>query len=383
MRRDITRGRLIMAAALALLAVCVGSSCLLSPVSNDISGLYPAVVRIVCGNKLGSGVMVQSSGCVLTSWHVVGEDKTAYVVSSKGVEYEGSVMAADRQKDLAIITVKGGTDDFSCANLGSSQESDGLQIGDAVTIAGYPAYSSSAGPILSEGVICAFPVIESVAFIQSSAQVYPGSSGGPMISRFGDVIGIVNGRYTNISEGCTTFATAADEAVELMNIVYGSDIAGVVNVHKAAGEQASVPRTCPNVGCKAPGFILSEPNGERSSIESFRGRKVLLVFAGSACTGCLQLMQCVSKISDNWPRAQLEVLVVVSKEDDAAVREWIEANEINCRVLLDTDGRVRDLYGPAALPALYFIDKYGRIKIKRVNIRDHCTVEIDSLLRLY
>ncbi|MDD5647782.1 MAG: serine protease, partial [Dehalococcoidia bacterium] len=105
---------------------------------------------------------------------MVGEEKTAYVMLSNGVVYKGSVFAADQAKDLALVMIAGGTDEFTCANLGSSIESDGLQIGDAVTIAGYPAYTDSISPTLSEGIVCAFPTIESVSFIQASAQVYPG-----------------------------------------------------------------------------------------------------------------------------------------------------------------------------------------------------------------
>ncbi|MDD5399009.1 MAG: serine protease, partial [Dehalococcoidia bacterium] len=217
---------------------------------------------------MGSGIIVHNSGCALTSWHVVGEEKTAYVMLSNGVVYKGSVFAADQAKDLALVMIAGGTDEFTCANLGSSIESDGLQIGDAVTIAGYPAYTDSISPTLSEGIVCAFPTIESVSFIQASAQVYPGSSGGPMINSFGEVIGIVNGKYTNVSTGCTTFATAADEAVDLMNIVYKSGNTEASDVSAPSLEQIPISRTCPNVGCEAPAFSLSGLDGEQVSIDT-------------------------------------------------------------------------------------------------------------------
>jgi peroxiredoxin len=341
------------------------------------------VVKIVAGDRMGSGVIVNNSGNVLTSWHVVGDEQTANILLGNGIVYEGSVLAADRDRDLALISIKGGTDDFTSANLGSSKESDGLQVGDAVTIAGYPAYADSISPVLSDGIVCAFPTIEAVGFIQSSAQVYPGSSGGPMINRFGEVIGIVNGKYTSISSGCTTFATAADEAVGLMAIAFGAKSNGAGNMNKVVEEKIQASHACPYVGCRAPGFRLSGLDGAEVSIESYRGRKVLLVFAGSACAGCSHLAQCVSQICDTWPREQVEVLVIVSRESDAVIREWAADNRIKCRVLLDTQGQAADLYRPAGLPAAYFIDTYGRIKIKRTDIGNNCGTEIDTLLRLY
>jgi len=379
------RGRLIIAVVSGLLILSTGStaSCRTSPGADSARRLYPAVVKIMAGDKRGSGVIVHSSGCALTSWHVVGNEKIAYVMLSNGVTYEGNVLAADQAKDLALIAIKGGTGEFTSANLGNSMESDGLQIGDAVSIAGYPAYADSSAPTMSEGIICAFPVIESIGFIQASAQVYPGSSGGPMINSYGEVIGIVNGKYTNISTGCTTFATAADEAADLIDKVYGSGKTGPGDADKPSLEQTPTFRTCPNVGCKAPGFTLSGLDGEQVSIDACRGRKVLLVFAGSTCPGCSQLMQCVSQIYDTWPREQLEVLVIVSGESDAVIREWAEVNRIKCKVLLDPQGQAADLYSPAGLPATYFIDAYGRIKVKRADVRDNCVADIDMLLRLY
>ncbi len=380
MKRYSLRERFLTAVALSLSIVCAGTSCTVSPNAEGARRLYPAVVKIEAGNRIGSGVIIHGSGLVLTSWHVVEDEKIAYVISSNGVTHEGNVLAVNRDRDLALIAITGSSGGFTCANLGSSMESDGLQVGDAIAIAGYPAYSDSVSPVLSEGIICAFPTIQSVDFIQASAQVYPGSSGGPMINKFGEVIGIVNGRYTNISAGCATFATAADEAAELMNTVsdYGASV-----TKKAVAERANSPRICASVGCKAPGFILTALDGQQVSLEACKGRKVLLVFAGSACPGCSQLVQCVSKIYDAWPREQLEVLVIASGESEVAVRDWVAANSVKGRVLLDKEGEAVDLYSPTALPALYFIDTYGRIKIKRTDMSGSCEAEIDTLLRLY
>jgi peroxiredoxin len=305
------------------------------------------------------------------------------VTLGSGVEYPGAVLASDRARDLALIQVAGGKGDFACANLGSSAESDGLQISDAVAVTGYPAYADVGSPIVSEGSICAFPAIESARFIQVSAQVYPGSSGGPMVNCFGEVIGIVNGRYTNMGTGCTTFATAIDEASALMKLVDGQGDTAGSPAGAAPAPQQVVPRTCPNVGCVAPAFTLNGLDGKQVSLDSFKGKKVILVFAGPSCPGCSQLMQCISQVYGDWPRDQLEVLVVVSGESDISIREWAAADGIKCKVLPDPGGHVAGLYKPATLPATYFINRYGEIKIKKAGPWDNCAAGIDALLKLY
>ena len=385
MTRYKVRGSLATAVIIGFLLVCAGAtaSCRPSPCLDNSRQLFPAVVRIVAGDSMGSGVIVDKSGFVLTSWHVVGAEKVTIITLNDGAEYTGGVLATDQARDLALIRIKGGRGEFACANLGSSVEFDGLQTGDAIVITGYPAYADSVSPTVSEGILCAFPTIASVRFIQASAQVYPGSSGGPMTNCFGEVIGIVNGRYTHIGNGCTTFATAIDEAAELMKLVNGSENAEGSPVITPSAPQPAVARICPNVGCSAPDFIAVELDGKEVSPSSFKGRKVLLVFTGTACQGCSNLMQCITRVYDTWPREQLEVLVVISGESDGAIREWSTANGVKCKVVVDTSGQVAGLYNPGSLPAMYFINKYGEIKVKRAGSWDNCVAGIDALLRLY
>jgi len=372
-----------LSALVALFCAGLAVACSTSPCLDNARRLYPAVVRIEAGDKLGSGVIVHKSGYVLTSWHVVGVEKTAYVTLNNGAGYPGNVLATDQVRDLALIQIVGGKGGFACANLGSSVESDGLQTGDDIAIAGYPAYADVGSPTVSRGVLCAFPTMESVRFIQASAQVYPGSSGGPMINCFGEVIGIVNSRYTNIGDGCTTFATAIDEAYGLMKLIDGTGDAVGSPAGAAAAPQSMVSPTCPNVGCVAPAFTLSGLDGKQVSLDSFKGRKVLLVFTGTSCPGCSELMRCISQVYDAWPRDQLEVLVVVSGGSDSAAGGWATANGVKCRVLPDPTGQVTGLYKPASLPATYFINTYGEIKVKRAGLWDNCAAGIDTLLKLY
>ena len=96
--------------------------------------------------------------------------------------------------------------------MGDSTESDDLQTGGPVLVAGYPAANEIKNMMLSTGVVCAFRKMDSVDYIQSDATIYAGSSGGPMLNTKGDVIGIINSKYMNVKDSCATFATSINTA---------------------------------------------------------------------------------------------------------------------------------------------------------------------------
>jgi len=332
---------------------------------------------------MGSGVVIHKAGYVLTSDHVVNDSKIAIVIFNSGAQYQGNVIQTDAARDLALIQLSGNNVQFPYANLGTSVESDDLQAGNNIAVVGYPAYANSGEPTVTGGVICAFPAIESVRYIQTSAAVYPGSSGGPMLNCFGEVIGIVNGKYTNNSGACATFATAIDEAGGLIAQINGPGDAGGSQGKDYAAQLPDIPRVCPNVGCTAPDFTLQSLDGKSISLHSLKGKKALVIFTGTECPACSHLIQCVSQVYDAWPRGLLEILVIISREKSSDIERWAKENKVKCPVLPDPSGEVYNLYKPASLPAMYFINTYGDIKIKRATHFEKCAAEVDVLLRLY
>lgn len=359
------------------------SSCAVVQYSENARKVLPATVRIIAGDSMGSGVVVGKAGLVLTSNHVMADSKMAEVIFVNGAKYQGSSLLTDAGKDLALIQLEGNVGQLPCANLGSSVESDGLQIGDYLEIIGYPAYTGSEAPAVTRGQISGFPGIESVQFIQTCAPVYPGNSGGPVINRFGEVIGIVNGKYTNASDRCATFATAISEAEGLIAQANGH---GQLNQGRdnASTVKPIVTQTiCPNVGCKAPDFTLSALNGQTATLRSLKGKKVVLIFTGDTYFADTRFLQCVAKIYNTWPRGQLEIMLIIPHGKSGDLAGWAKANGIKCPVLPDANGEITRLYNGDAFPAFYFINAYGDIKIKRIAAVDLCYEEIDALLRLY
>lgn len=142
---------------------------------------------------VGSGVVVVDSGVILTSLHVVSGAERVGVVFSDGLESGAAVVSEQPDQDLAVLQAKRLPDDLIPATLRSTQD---LAPGDEVIAVGFPL---GIGPSVSDGVISGLNreyhhpddprVLRNL--IQFDAAVNPGSSGGPLVTARGEVVGVV------------------------------------------------------------------------------------------------------------------------------------------------------------------------------------------------
>jgi S1-C subfamily serine protease len=143
--------------------------------------------------SLGSGVVIVDDGTVLTNLHVVYGAKRLAVTFHDGSESEAEIVSVHPENDLAVIKAKRIPDDLPAATLGSASR---LNPGDEVVAVGFPF---GMGPSVSYGVVSGLnrefrsPEGERVLtrLIQFDAMANPGSSGGPLVTMQGDVVGIV------------------------------------------------------------------------------------------------------------------------------------------------------------------------------------------------
>jgi len=142
---------------------------------------------------LGSGVIIDARGYVLTNEHVVtGADKIS-VILPDGRKFEGTLKGSDTRSDLAIVKIN--ARDLPVAPLG---DSDNVQTGEWVVAIGNPFgyIVDSPKPTVTAGVVSALhrslPSKKSgyLNLIQTDAAINPGNSGGPLCNLAGDVIGI-------------------------------------------------------------------------------------------------------------------------------------------------------------------------------------------------
>lgn len=144
---------------------------------------------------LGSGVIVDRFGDILTSLHVVANAKSIKVTFADGTQARARVVSSQPEKDIAVLQAETLPELFVPATLGNA---NALQVGDDAYVVGNPfgLYSS-----MSAGVISGFdrtfqpPNTKEViqGLIQVDAAINPGNSGGPLLNRYGEVVGIVTG----------------------------------------------------------------------------------------------------------------------------------------------------------------------------------------------
>ncbi len=139
-------------------------------------------------SSLGSGVIIDRDGLILTNNHVVEKADEIKVKLDTGKEYDATVVGKDSKTDLALIKVKPDANFPPAAPLG---DSEGMQVGDWVMAVGNPfglGHTVTVGIVSAKGrVIGAGPYDD---FIQTDAAINPGNSGGPLFNMKGEVIGI-------------------------------------------------------------------------------------------------------------------------------------------------------------------------------------------------
>jgi serine protease Do len=158
-----------------------------TPLSFLVRGL-PAESKTPA-HGIGSGVIVNDSGTILTNHHVVEGAESVRVQLADGREVDAKVVAGDARSDLAILRLDLAGKKLQAATLG---DSDKLQVGEWVMACGKPFGS---GLTVSVGVLSAHGrgsagIAEDEDFIQTDATISTLTSGGPLVDRKGTVIGI-------------------------------------------------------------------------------------------------------------------------------------------------------------------------------------------------
>ncbi|MGC5342852.1 S1C family serine protease [Streptomyces sp. DT171] len=162
-----------------------------------IKDVLPSVVQIDASDSLGSGVVYDDKGHIVTNAHVIGDEKKFKVsVATGGKVLDASLVAAYPAQDLAVIKLDDVPDGLKAAKFGSSSEVD---VGQIVMAMGSPLGLSSS---VTQGIVSALgrTVSESRSdggtgatianMVQTSAAINPGNSGGALVNLKSEVIGI-------------------------------------------------------------------------------------------------------------------------------------------------------------------------------------------------
>jgi serine protease Do len=244
--------------------------------------------------SLGSGVIINSKGIILTNNHVVAGGGKIVVRLHDGREFEATDVKTDPRTDLAVIRIK------NAGNLPAAQlgDSNNLQIGDWVIAVGNPfglTETVTAGIVSAKGR--GLGINDQEDFLQTDAAINPGNSGGPLVDLDGKVIGIntaissTNGGYQGVG-----FAIPIDLAkwVSSQLIATGK----VARSYLGVGIQEVTPDLATQLGMKQPkGVVVTQVfDGSPAAVAGLKVGDVILKFNGEDVDGPRQLQTVVEEI---------------------------------------------------------------------------------------
>lgn len=201
--------------------------------------------------SLGSGVMVDPSGLVVTNNHVIeGADQVKVSLSDKR-EFEAEIVLKDSRTDLAVLRLKDAKEKFPVLDFSNS---DDAQVGDVVLAIGNPF---GVGQTVTHGIISALArtqvgITDYQFFIQTDAAINPGNSGGALVDITGKLVGINTAIFSRSggSQGIG-FAIPAN----MVRVVVASAKGGSSAVKRpwlGARLQAVTPEIAETLGLKRP-----------------------------------------------------------------------------------------------------------------------------------
>jgi S1-C subfamily serine protease len=248
--------------------------------------ISPCVVLIKgngnAGETLGTGFIISSDGRIATNLHVVESLKNGRVQLASGEKFDSfSILVFDARKDIAVIKIPGF--DLPTVALGNSNN---VQVGEPVLAVGSPLGLQGT---VTTGVVSSMrddPTGGGFKVLQTDASVNPGNSGGPLVNRQGEVIGVITYKLRgtenlnfaipiNYLRGLAELATATAMSLDEMRMklnASGSDVfksesfpsrwksllSGTTKILKRDSDRIYVETVLPDAQKNAGCFILAD-----------------------------------------------------------------------------------------------------------------------------
>ena len=152
-----------------------------------IERIESGVVQVVVESGGGSGFIIDPGGLVVTNEHVVRGARRVEIWMTNGRRFTAEVLERNEIADLAVLKIDS-NERFYSIGVG---DPDGARVGDEVLALGFPLADSIGNSLtVTRGIISSTRVVDGVELLQTDAALNPGNSGGPLVNRDGEVIGV-------------------------------------------------------------------------------------------------------------------------------------------------------------------------------------------------
>ncbi|MEE8320818.1 MAG: trypsin-like peptidase domain-containing protein, partial [Gammaproteobacteria bacterium] len=274
------------------------------PLFQRFFGEAPAMPEQRRSNNLGSGVIMNGEGYVLTNAHVILEADDIRVTLRDGRQTYARIVGIDPDTDLAVLQIT--MEDLPAIPIGDSSK---LRTGDVVLAIGNPY---DFGQTVTQGIVSAtgrkrLGITTFEDFIQTDADINPGNSGGALITARGKLIGINTAIISNSggSEGIG-FATPIDQAIDIMQqiIVNGRVVRGWLGIEA----QLLSPDIIEAIGLVHGGVLVAGvlQNGPAEEAGIIPG-DIIISLGGKPATDPQQAIQLITELN---PGTDIEVTLL-------------------------------------------------------------------------
>src|SRR5215471_2855559 len=216
---------------------------------------FGAVPREQVERALGSGVILDSAGLIVTNYHVIEGASQVKVALADKREFEADIVLKDQRSDLAVLRLKSTKEHFPTLEFADSDE---IAVGDLVLAIGDPF---GVGQTVTHGIVSAVArtqvgISDYQFFIQTDAAINPGNSGGALVDMNGRLVGINTAIYSRSggSQGIG-FAIPANMAQVVVASARGGS-AAVKRPWLGARLQEVTPEIADSLGIRRPSGAL-------------------------------------------------------------------------------------------------------------------------------
>src|SRR5882762_7609660 len=205
-------------------------------------------------NSLGSGVLVQADGLIVTNAHVVKGAEEIRVVLADRREFDAKLISQDERYDLALLRIDTAGEKFPFLEM---RDSDSIEVGDVVLAIGNPF---GLNQTVTSGIISALArsaggVNDSSFFIQTDAAINPGNSGGALVSLDGRLIGVNTAIYSQT--GGSVGIGFAIPSLMVKTVLAGAGVNGrIIRPWLGASGQPVTAEIAASIGLKRPVGVL-------------------------------------------------------------------------------------------------------------------------------
>jgi len=227
---------------------------LADPFFRQFFGSGGGMPRAQVERSLGSGVLVEAAGLVVTNYHVIEGASEVKIALADKREFPADIVLKDQRSDLAVLRIKGANERFPTLEFANSDE---LQVGDVVLAIGDPF---GVGQTVTHGIVSAVARtqvgISDYRFFIQNAAINPGNSGGALVDVNGRLVGINSAIYSR-SGGSIGIGFAIP--ANMVRVVVASAEGGSGAVKRpwlGAKLQEVTPEIAESLGLKRPSGAL-------------------------------------------------------------------------------------------------------------------------------